>query len=501
MQFGSDHDRIIALTRGNIEAFGKVFMPNAVNAATPAFHRNIYRDLEDRSIERLGIIAPRGHSKSTCTSVLFPMHETVYKPQGADLFIIEISESQAQAMNFLGIIQHNLTENPAILDVFGSLEGSKWTNEEIVTSNGVRIVAKGTGQRIRGMLSGRDSITRPNIIILDDFESETNSNTPEAIDKNISWITKAVEPSLADHGRLIAIGTIISQRAYLSQIRKDPTWKTHFYQAIMSGRPLWPERFSIERLMRIKASYEARGQLAAFYQEYMNLPIDVENQAFRPSYMRKWSGELDLVDGIQPCLRLAAHPASPSWWERGFYVPVNVAVGVDLAISESHRADYTVVMPLAMDQDKNIFQLPFRRFKSSDINAIVRAVLEVATACAAKDVVFETVQFQQAVANEFRKKMEDCGRYFGVHEKNPRTSKDARIMSLQPLYAAGRVFHHPASEDLEAELLAWPGAAHDDTLDAFWSAFQALTPPTLKPFKAGARIDRAYQEELAWTVL
>lgn len=501
MRLDSDHDRIISLTRGDIEAFGKIFMPNAVGAATPPFHRNIYRDLEDRSIERLGIIAPRGHSKSTCTSVLFPMHETVYKPEGQDLFIIEISESQAQAMNFLGIIQHNLTENQAILDVFGSLEGPKWTSDEIVTSNGVRIVAKGTGQRIRGMLSGRDSITRPNIIILDDFESESNSGTPEAIDKNISWITKAVEPSLSDHGRLIAIGTIISQRAYLSQIRKDPTWKTHFYQAIMGGRSLWPERFSMERLMRIKQSYSARGQLAAFYQEYMNLPIDVENQAFKPQYIKKWSGELVIVDGIQPCLRLDRHPGDPTWWEPGVLVPVNVSVGIDLAISESHRADFTTIMPLAMDQDGYVFQLPYRRFKTGDIDKIVATVLEVATSVAAKDVVFETVQFQQAVANDFRKSMLAAGKYFGVHEKNPRTSKDSRIMSLQPLYARGKVFHHPAAEELEAEMLAWPGAAHDDLLDAFWSAHEALTPPTLKPFKGDRRPEPRYKEEIAWTVL
>jgi predicted phage terminase large subunit-like protein len=501
--WSSDHTRAIELASKSIEAFGRIFMPKALYADTPDFHRAIYRDLQDDNVRKLGIIAPRGHSKSTVTSVLFPMWKTIFKPQGDDLFGILISESHDQASNFLGLLKHNLASNPNIVGTFGSLEGKKWTEDEIRTSNGCRWVAKGTGQKVRGMLTGEETITRPNLIILDDFESETNSGTKEAIDKNVKWITKAVEPSLSDDGRLIAIGTIVSQRAYLSRIRKDPAFKVHFYQAIMGGEPLWPERFSMKKLMALKASFEARGELEAFYQEYMNIPINVEDQTFRPEMLRRYSGELVVVDGRQPCLRFdKEHPAKPDWWRPGQFVPVTVGVGVDLAISEDHRADWTVIMPVAMDKDGNRYVLPFRRFKTRDIDVIVDTVLEVARANAASYVHFETVQFQQAVAQQFRKAMYESETYFGVHETHPRSSKDSRIRSLQPIYARGRVYHMEGlASELEAEMLNYPGGRHDDCLDALWLASQYLTEPQLEAFDGERLPAIRYNEELSWTVL
>lgn len=492
---------MIGLASKSIEAFGRIFMPRALYADTPPFHRAIYRDLQDPSIRRLGIIAPRGHSKSTVTSVLFPLWSTIFNPKGDDLFGVLISESLDQAQNFLGIMKHNLANNPNILQVFGSFEGSKWTEDEIRTSNGCRWVAKGTGQRIRGMLTGEETITRPNLIILDDFESETNSGTPEAIDKNVRWLTKAVEPSLADNGRLIAIGTIVSQRAYLPRIRKDPSFKVHFYQAIMGGKPLWPERFTMQRLMEIRASYEARNELDAFYQEYMNSPINLEDQTFTSSMLKYYVGDLVVVDGIQPCMRFEKHPTDAPWWRPGMLVPVSVGIGVDLAISESHKADFTVIMAVAIDQEGNRYVLPYRRFKTSDIDRTVDTALEVASACATSYVHFETVQFQQAVATQFRQEMFSRSQYFAVHETNPRTSKDSRIRSLQPLYARGKVFHPLGmAAELESELLNYPGSAHDDCLDSFWLANKYLIEPDVKPFE-GERMPVREREELSWTVL
>lgn len=478
-------------------------MPKAMKSATPDFHRAIYKDLQDDSIRRLGIIAPRGHSKSTVTSILYPLWKTLFNPPGEDHFGILISESLLQAQNFLGILSHNLQSNQLIKQVFGDLTGTKWTEEEIRTSNNVRWVAKGTGQRIRGMLMGAETITRPNDIILDDFESESNSLTPEAIDKNIAWLTKAVEPSLADDGRLIAIGTIISERAYLSRLRDDPAWRVHFYQAIMDGKPLWPERFSMKRLMDQKASYEARGQGDAWWQEMMNKPINLDDQTFKAEFIQQYSGTLRVIDGIQPCLVFdEEHPARPEWYEKGMAVPVTVGIGVDLAISIDHRADWTVILPVAMDRDGNIFVLPYRRFRSKDIDFIVQQALEVAQSTKTSYVHFETVQFQQAVAEQFRKSMFENETYFGVHESNPRTSKDSRIRSLQPIYARRKVYHpHWMASELESELTSYPGARHDDCLDALWMAVKYLNPPQMEPFVGTDLPVRESTEELSWLVL
>lgn len=484
----------------SIEVFGKVCMPKIFFARTPEFHRQIYTDLQDQSIKKLGIIAPRGHAKSTVTSILYPMWEVLRKPQGVDMLIIIISESQDQSKNFLSIIKHNLSKNPAILHYFGSVEGSKWAEEEITTSNGVRIVAKGTGQKLRGMVSGEESVTRPNIILLDDFESETNSGTPEAIDKNKSWITKAVEPSLADDGRLIAIGTVIGMSSYLCDIRKDKAWKTHFYQAAIGNdfnTPLWPERFPTSRLVAIKDSLDARGKGESFWQEYQNEPIDLTKQTFKKEMLRIHTGEYSVVQYIQPVLKFAEGPRPEL---TNMTVPISIGIGVDLAISEDRRSDYTVIFPLGVDCDGYKYILPYTRMQTGDIDIIVDEMINACVKYKANVINIETVQFQQAVANAFRKAMEDRGVYVSIKETKPRTSKDSRIRSLQPIFASGKIFLGPGMQELESELLNFPKGANDDLLDGLYLANQVVFPPEIKPFadKLPVSVPR---KEPSWLVL
>lgn len=491
-------DSIIYKASQSIEYFGRIFMGKALTAATPPFHKAIYRDLENNSIDRLGIVAPRGHSKSTVVSVIYPMWRIIFKPVNEDLLILLISESQSQSVNFIGIIKHNLTENERILHYFGSLEGPKWTEDEIVTSNGAKIVARGTGQRIRGTLTGRESITRPNLIILDDFESETNSGTPEAIAKNKKWITKAVEPSLADDGRLVAIGTIISESAYLKDIELDESWTTHFYQAIMDDKPLWPERFPMSRLMRLKKSYEDRGEGDAFWQEYMNMPINMDSQAFKKEYFRYWTGEFNLFKN-QPALYLE-HPNDG--YKVKTWTPINVCIGVDLAISESHTADFTVIAPLAMDKQGRRFIMPYKRIKTKDIDVIVDEMIASCKEYGVSLINVETVQFQQAVVEQFRKKMDSQkdGFYVTIRETKPRQGKDVRIRSLQPLFRSGKLYHQSYMTELEAEFLSWPRARHDDIPDALHMANMYLSPPEADPFTGDVLPEAIYKEEESWLV-
>lgn len=465
----ASREEILDLAGSSIETFGRIFMPNAVYAKTPPFHKEIYRDLMDDSIKKLGIIAPRGHSKSTVTSVLYPLWRILFNPRGHDLFGIIISESQSQSMNFLGVIRHNLQNNQRILSVFGSLVGDKWTEDEIITTNNCRIVAKGTGQKIRGMMMGRETITRPNLIILDDFESETNSATPEAIDKNKSWISKAVEPSLADDGRLVAIGTIISDRAYLSTIRKDPSFKVHFYQAIMNNKPIWPERFSIKKLMDIKTSLEARGEATSFWQEYMNVPVNMDDRDFDPKWNKTFTNQFTIIDGVQPALLMPD----------GNYKALHTVSAVDLAISESTKADFTVPGTLGMDADGNIYIIDYERIKTSNNRKIIDAMFNQCKTHMSSVMSIETVQFQQVIANEFRRQMAERGLFVGISEEKPRTSKDARIRSLQSDFAAGRVYMRPHMTELMAELASFPNGAHDDILDMLWYARNLLHPPEI----------------------
>jgi len=245
--------------------------------------------------------------------------------------------------------------------------------------------------------------------------------------------------------------------------------------------------------MRIKKSYEDRGEGDAFWQEYMNMPINLDSQAFKKDYFRYWRGEFKLFDN-QPALFLES---PDDGYDIKTWTPVSVCIGVDLAISESHNADFTVIMPVAMDKAERRFILPYKRLKTKDIDVIVDEMLASCREFGAHLINVETVQFQQAVVEQFRKKMDSQkdGFYVTIRETKPRTGKDVRIRSLQPLFRTGKLYHQSYMTELEKECLSWPRAKHDDIPDAIHMANMYLQPPDADPFSGDSLPEAIYQEE------
>jgi predicted phage terminase large subunit-like protein len=464
----------------SMKAFMAIFLPKVVYAETPPFHDEVQADLQNQDIKRLSIIAPRGHAKSTTAAICYPLWKICNSSADNDYFAIIISESQAQSINFLTVIKNNLAGNLLLRSYYGDLVGDKWTEDEIVTKNNCRVVAKGTGQKVRGMIYGTDSVVRPHDIIMDDFESEVNSATPELIAKNIQWITKAVEPSLADDGRLITIGTIINEGAYLNRTKADPAFKTHYYQAIVGadgadltvGHPLWPERFSMKKLLGIQASYIARGTPDAFWQEYMNVAVALDDQTFNPEWNKIEDGDYGWNQQFQS-----------GYVKRGnIFVPINVGVGVDLAISVSVTSDWSVIAAVGTDYNLNKYLLEYKRIKTNSLKVLLDGIFEIAEKYHANTVNVETVQFQQVIANELRQQMIEKDSMFGIVETKPRTSKDSRIKSLQPHFSAGRFYQRSDMKEFRNELFAFPNAAHDDILDATYYGNMVSHPSEIESF-------------------
>ena len=213
MDYEEKYERkeILRRLRGNMALFGRHCFPTALRKATPPFHHEVYGALADDDKTRVLIAAPRGTAKSTVTTLIYPLWRCAFKRSDEDLFIVIISESQSQSINFLSRIKYHILHSEPLRAIFGNLgppNENRWTNNDIVLANNARIVAVGTGQRVRGFIQGD---TRPNLIVVDDFESELNAGTMEARAKNRKWMTEAVIPSLSDDGRIAVIGTVISE--------------------------------------------------------------------------------------------------------------------------------------------------------------------------------------------------------------------------------------------------------------------------------------------------
>ena len=475
--------------------FGRFCFPTALRKVTPPFHHEVYRDLSDDSVRRVLIAAPRGTAKSTVTTLIYPLWKVAFKRSDEDLFIVIISESQAQSINFLSRIKYHLTHSDKFKEIFGDFgptTAKRWTNNDIVLANGARIIAVGTGQRVRGFIEGD---TRPNLIIVDDFESELNAFTMEARAKNRKWITEAVIPSLSDDGKIAMIGTVISEDCFLYWAKDSPAWKVLWFSIWDEDeKSIWPERFPKSRIMEIKREFESVGNLNGFYQEYMNIAQSPDNAPFKPEWMQLHHYDFERINGQNCLVREVGDERKVK--------PVEVYAGVDPASSLSATADFFVIATIAVDSDNNKYVVDLFRDRISPAEQPGK-IIELYKKFRPKRMNIETTGYQEALRTAVRELMLEGNLYIPGLERGvkPRTRKSERLLSLVPMFAKKSFYWRP--EDLvgQQEFLSYPRGKHDDVMDAIWTALERHKPCRIGEFDETKEINTNKKKSIDWMTL
>ena len=240
--------------------FGRTYLPHYFNRPSPAFHLEIY-SLAEVQDEPVFIAAPREHAKSTIVTFDVPLEDICLERKH---FIIILSDTQDLAADFVTFIMLELEENERIKCDFGDLKGRVWASDEFITKNRIRVMARGYGQRIRGL---RWRQHRPDRVLIDDFENDQNVRNPKLVKARREWILTTVLNSLEENYSLMMIGTILAKNSVLYWFlnQKDerdnvtPLFMGKVYRAIKEdGTPLWPEKWPIERLEKKKRQIGTR---------------------------------------------------------------------------------------------------------------------------------------------------------------------------------------------------------------------------------------------------
>ena len=480
MDYEEQYEQLQALKKlkNNMALFGKYCFPTALKKTTPPFHTDIYKYLADEEKKRVLIAAPRGTAKSTVTTLIYPLWRAAFKASDEELFIVIISESQAQSINFLSRIKYHLTFSQEFKRVFGDLgpeTAQRWTHTDIILANQTRIVAVGTGQRVRGFLQGD---TRPNLIIVDDFESELNAYTPEARAKNRKWLTEAVIPSLSDDGKIAMIGTVISEDCFLCWAKESSAWNVLWFSIWNDDeKSIWPERFPKERILSIKEEFKSVGNINGFFQEYMNIAQSPEDAPFQPEWIKMHHWEYTRIQG-QNCL------IKNKGLENEKTKPVELYTGVDPASSLSTRADYFVITTIAIDAENNKYIVDIYRNRISPAEQ-PKLIINTYKKFKPRRIKVETVGYQEALRTAVRELMKEESLYIPGLESGvkPRNSKSERLLSLVPLFAKGTFYFRPEDIKAQQEFLSYPKGKHDDIMDAIWTALDGAKPCRIKDFK------------------
>lgn len=466
--------------RGSLPLLGKVLMPATFNQPASYVHYEI-SDLLLGEEKYLNIIAPRGSAKSML-AIMKVIHHLFLESPGQKKVVVLCSKTQGHAINLLQTIKDIIEFSSAFRQLFGYFgqhTSRKWSNDFIQLSNGNAVICKGTGQMVRGTNIGGQ---RPTLIIVDDPEDENNTKTPEAMKNNFDWLQGAVYPAIdRKRGRIVVIGTPLHERCIVYTLKEmKDMWKTIHYSYLkdkatgdyiyqLEGHTvddmvsIWPEMTTVEDLINEYKAYQDVGRTSLFYKERLCHVIGDEDSPFKSEYIQFYQGEVKILDNKESYLTLPD----------GSLKPVNIFMGVDPASSTKQTADFSVIFPVAVDADMNIYCLPYFRGRVTPM-VLADKILEFYRRYQPKKTSIETVGYQEMLRDYLRQIEYIPGLEV---QNNPRNSKSSRLDSLEPYFRGKRVFlldgEHNSFID---ELLSYPRGKHDDTLDGFYYALRKIYP-------------------------
>ena len=485
----SQAEEELQLAHKDLIAFGKLFLhEDFMRSETPFFHYEVADSLSDLNCRQLAVILPRGHGKTVLTKCNI-LHDFCFTNE--PLFYGWVAASSKISVPNLDYIKYHLEFNEKIRYYFGDLKGRKWTEDDIELKNNCKLISKSNLSGIRG---GAKLHKRYDLIVLDDFEDENNTITPESRSKISNLVTAVVFPALEPKtGRLRINGTPVHYDAFIQKIlvgheqakkqKEDFSWKVITYKALQDdGTPLWPSWFGHKEMARKKKFYQDSGTPQKFYQEYMMEVQSEEDAIFTRDHIKFWDGQftVDQEPGLTFVIPDGDDPK-----------PCSIYVGVDPATDSARRdSDFSVILALAVTPDNNIYILDYIRNRSlpvlgipgMDKKGIVDYIFDYANFY--KPVLFtiEDTTMSKPVFQAIRAEMRRRNQFnipFKEEKPGTRMSKRDRIQEiLAQRFSVGQIHLKKEHYDLHREISTFgPRMAHDDTIDALAYACKYAYPP------------------------
>ena len=468
-----------------IMLFGQTYFPDFFPSNHPTLHTDILA-LMNSNTDLKVVAVPRGHAKSTIVSFLLAIYRIVFEERR---FIVIVSESEEKAKDFVIRLRDELEYNKKLIQDFsidGKFKTTDWSKTDFVTSNGCRVSAKGAGQSLRGMIY-KD--TRPDMVILDDIETNETAGTDAIID----YVLSNVLPAVNKRGvwDVCYVGTIIKDMATLHRMLISEEWTSAKWEALDEmDEMIAPMLLPKAEYLRSKKMYGGLGKLSVFFAEMHNNPmVSDDSQRFKREFFQDYD---ELPENLKYFI---------------FYDPAMPPSGR----TKIKKVDYSVLLVLATDYKENWYVVRVIANRDSPFDNR-RLLYNLTKKYGRPDnpvmVQMETIAAQRGMYLEIKKEMRVLGLKFPLREiPSHAGSKEARIEQLQPLYESGRIYHNKKDcRDLEQELLMFGRTPHDDRSDALSFAIGRVSYPRKQSKKSLMDYDKwdklfKPREDKSWKIL
>lgn len=230
-----------------------------------------------------------------------------------------------------------------------------------------------------------------------------------------------------------------------------PKWSLVYEKAIREdGSLLFPERLTkdfLDSARRSMGSY-------IFANQYQNEIIPEGDKVFKPHWIRYYD----------------ASKLPAQLYHFAF---------VDPAISQKEGADYTSLVVISVDTERNWYVRHARRERINP-SELINLLFRTMDVWNPMIIGVEDVAFQQSILHFAFEEAQRRGRTLPITgiKRGPDKTKEGRILGLVPRFEWGTCLLAQAQHDLELELAQFPRGAHDDCLDALSSLEEVVYYPS-----------------------
>ena len=276
------------LVKTDFMAFTNHVWPDFIHGRHHAKMAKAFEDVANGTCKRLIINMPPRHTKSEFASYLLPAWFLGKFPNKK---VIQTSHTAELAVGF-GRKVRNLVDNPAYRRLFPAIElqsdskaAGRWN-----TNFGGDYFAIGVGGAVTG--KGAD------LLIIDDPHSEQEAAlaafNPEVYDKVYEWFTSGPRQRLQPGGAIVIVMTRWSLRDLTAQVMKSAAqrggdeWRVIEFPAILpSGKPLWPEFWSLKELEALHVELPNSKWMA----QYMQQPTSDSSAIVKREWWKEWESD------------------------------------------------------------------------------------------------------------------------------------------------------------------------------------------------------------------
>jgi len=415
--------------------------PNYVPGAHIELMCNTIQAFLESEHRGLIVTTPPRHMKSTICSECLPAWFLSNDPEHREVMLASYNQGQARKMarscrQLFDEEWHQLIfDNPQIvidnadeLMLGGKLNGRP------------SLIAAGIGAGLTG--SGAD------LIIIDDPIKDAEEASSDTIRDNIhDWFTSVAMTRLSPQGKVLIVMTRWHHDDLVGRLLKDNPegWDVLHLPAVdPEGRALWPERYSIDRLMSIKADVGTR----VFEALYQGRPTPDEGGFFK----REW-------------FKITDRPFPPDAYRCRYWDKAATAGGGDWT---------TGVLLASKDGQYCIEDVVHVQYSPKDVQAVIRSTAQ-------QDGPNVRIRMEQEPGSSGVEVIDLYARRilqgYDFRPDKVTGPKDIRAGPLSAALENGNVSILRASwnRDYIQEFCEFPLGAHDDQVDATSGAFRELT--------------------------